>query len=134
LIPGRGVRLWVYIDINPLGLDARVPHIIIQPLVDNAVRHGIAPRAMPGHITVTARGRRGMLDLEVRDNGPGLAPGRSAKGGLGLANTRARLEHLYGEDFSFEPRNVPEGGFRVAITIPFRPFAPENDEPDQGPE
>lgn len=118
-----GERLSFELDVQPNVLDARVPHMILQPLVENAVRHGIAPRAVPGHIRVTARGRRGMLDLEVRDDGPGMPPGHSMNGGLGLSITRARLEHHYGGDFSFEPRNLAGGGFRVSITIPFRPIA-----------
>ena len=118
-----GDRLSVEYHIQPRVLDARVPHMILQPLVENAIRHGIAPRAQPGRITITARGRRGMLDLEVVDDGRGLPPGRFANGGLGLANTRARLEQLYGDDFSFEPHNAAGGGFRVALTIPFRSAA-----------
>jgi signal transduction histidine kinase len=130
-----GERLTVDYDIQPTVLDARVPHMLLQPLVENAIRHGIAPRAQPGHIRITARGRRNMLDLEVIDDGPGMPPGRPPNGrlglasatrsGVGLANTRARLEQLYGDQFSFEPRNAPGGGFRVALTIPFRPVGPE---------
>ncbi|MGH7506175.1 MAG: sensor histidine kinase [Longimicrobiales bacterium] len=116
-----GDRLFVEFDIQPQVLDARVPHMILQPLVENAIRHGIAPRAQPGTIRISARGRRDMLDLEVLDDGRGLPPGRAANGGVGLNNTRARLEQLYGENFSFEPRNAPGGGFRVSLTIPFRP-------------
>jgi two-component sensor histidine kinase len=117
-----GDRLSLVLDVQPNVLDARVPHMILQPLVENAIRHGIAPRAIPGRVVIRARGRREMLDLEVWDDGPGLTNGKAANGGLGLANTRARLQQLYGERFSFEPRNAPEGGFRVAITIPFRPI------------
>jgi sensor histidine kinase YesM len=96
--------------------------------VENAIRHGIAPRAAPGRIVIRARGRRGMLDLEVIDDGVGITPkravtGRSHNGGLGLANTRARLEQLYGASFSFEPKAMTSGGFRVALTIPFRPVS-----------
>ncbi|MGH7503553.1 MAG: sensor histidine kinase [Longimicrobiales bacterium] len=121
-----GDRLCVEIDVQHNVLDARVPHMILQPLVENAIRHGIAPRVAPGRITIRARGRRGMLDLEVIDDGVGLstrrrAPGRAHNGGLGLANTRARLEHLYGGSFGFEPKGMNGGGFRVALTIPFRP-------------
>jgi two-component system, LytTR family, sensor kinase len=116
-----GERLSVEYDIQATVLDARVPHMLLQPLVENAIRHGIAPRAQPGSIHITARGRRDMLDIEVVDDGRGMPPGRSATGGVGLANTRARLEQLYGDDFNFEPRNAPGGGFRVALTIPYRP-------------
>jgi two-component system, LytTR family, sensor kinase len=121
-----GDRLAVEYDIEPGVLDALVPHMILQPLVENAIRHGIAPRAQPGVIRIVARGRRNMLDLEVTDDGAGMPPGRSANGGVGLANTRARLEQMYGERFTFDPRNVA-GGFRVALTIPFRPVGPPDE-------
>ncbi len=126
-----GDRLDFRAEVQPQVLDARVPHMLLQPLVENAIRHGIAPRAAPGQVVIRARGRRDMLDLEVWDNGPGLANGKSANGGLGLANTRARLEQLYGERFSFDPKNAPEGGFRVAITIPFRPMTAQISEPEE---
>ena len=115
-------RLIVRIDVPPNVLDAMVPHMILQPLVENAIRHGVAPRKTPGTVTIRARGRREMLDIEVLDDGPGVPAGRSPNGGLGLANTKARLEQLYAGQFSFEPRNRAEGGFRVSLSIPFRPF------------
>ncbi len=115
-------RLTIEVDVPPNVLDARVPHMILQPLVENAIRYGVAPRAAPGHVTIRARGRRDMLDIEVLDDGPGMRPGRSPNGGLGLANTFARLQKLYGEQFSFEPRNRAEGGFRVSLSIPFDPI------------
>ena len=118
-------RLTVEMDIPHNVLDARVPHMILQPLVENAIRHGVAPRAGPGHVLIRARGRRDMLDLEVIDDGPGAPAGRSRNGGLGLANTRARLEQLYGNAFTFEPKNRAEGGFRVSLSIPFRPIDEE---------
>ena len=125
-----GDRLSVELDVDPYTLDARVPHMILQPLVENAIRHGIAPRAGPGRITIRAHGSSDTLHLEVRDDGPGLPAGKSANGGLGLANTRARLEQLYGDRFTFEPANAPDGGFRVAIRIPFRSVlvSPEPEE------
>jgi signal transduction histidine kinase len=124
-------RLIVEIDVPPNVLDAMVPHMILQPLVENAIRHGVAPRKTPGTVTIRARGRREMLDIEVTDDGPGVPAGRSANGGLGLANTKARLEQLYAGQFSFEPRNRAEGGFRVSLSIPFRPIdeaEPTNEE------
>jgi LytS/YehU family sensor histidine kinase len=118
-----GDRLSVNLDVQPNVLDARVPHMILQPLVENAIQHGIAPRAAPGHVTIRARGRRGMLDIEVCDDGPGARPGTSFQNGVGLVNTRARLDQLYGDNYSFEPGNSPDGGFRVSIAFPFRPVA-----------
>jgi signal transduction histidine kinase len=127
-----GDRLAVELDVQPNVLDARVPHMILQPLVENAIQHGVAPRVAPGTVTIRARGRRGMLDIEVRDDGPGAPPGKSLLGGVGLANTRARLEQMYGDDYSFEPGNAPGGGFRVALAIPFRAIgdAAGDDEPE----
>lgn len=116
-------RLTVEVDVPANVLDARVPHMILQPLVENAIRHGVAPRAAPGTVTIRARGRRNMLDLEVVDDGPGAQPKRrlgNGGGGVGLSNTRARLEQLYGERFTFEPKNREQGGYRVAMSIPFR--------------
>jgi two-component system, LytTR family, sensor kinase len=124
-----GERLRVEVDVPPNVLDAVVPHMIMQPLVENAIRHGVAPRAAVGTVTIRARGRRDMLDLEVLDDGPGVPPGRSTNGGLGLANVKARLQQLYGDRFSFEPRNRAEGGFRVTLSIPFRPI--EADDPEE---
>lgn len=115
-----GERLSFELDVHANVLDARVPHMILQPLVENAIRHAVAPRLSPGSIRVSARGRRNMLDLEVSDDGPGIPPGRVLNGGRGLTITRARLEQLYGSEYTFDTRNAPGGGFRVSITIPFR--------------
>lgn len=123
-------RLHVQMDVPANVLDARVPHMILQPLVENAIRHGIAPRAAPGTVTIRARGRRSMLDLEVTDDGPGATSDTFPNGGgLGLANTRARLQQLYGEQFTFEPKNRVEGGFRVSLSIPFRSI--DDAEPEE---
>jgi LytS/YehU family sensor histidine kinase len=114
-------RLTVEMEIAPETLDARTPYLILQPLVENAIRHGIAPRARAGRIGVRARRDNGMLRLEVSDNGPGItagAPGDSRKG-LGLASTRARLERLYGAGHRFEMSNRLEGGLVVTLAIPF---------------
>jgi signal transduction histidine kinase len=127
-------RLTVEVDVPSNVLDARVPHMILQPLVENAIRHGVSPRAAPGRVTIRARGRRDMLDLEVIDDGPGIQPKRLGNGsrGLGLANTRSRLEQLYGEGFSFEPKNRDEGGYRVSMSIPFRSIHQAIDEDEEG--
>jgi len=123
-----GNRLSVKLDVQANVLDARVPHMILQPLVENAIQHGVATRIAPGTVTISARGRRGMLDIEVRDNGPGVPSGTSLFDGVGLANTRARLDKIYGDDYSFEPGNAPGGGFRVALAIPFRAVGVTGDE------
>lgn len=118
-----GERLTVELDVQSNVLDARVPHMILQPLVENAIQHGVATRVAPGRVTLVARGRRGMLDIEVCDDGPGVPPDAPVLDGVGLANTRARLDQMYGDAYSFEPGNAPGGGFRVSLSIPFRPVA-----------
>jgi signal transduction histidine kinase len=128
-------RLTVEVDVPSNVLDARVPHMILQPLVENAIRHGVAPRAAPGRVTIRARGRRDMLDLEVIDDGPGIQPkrlGNGGGGGLGLSNTRSRLEQLYGEGFNFEPKNRDGGGYKVSMSIPFRSIHQAIDEEEEG--
>lgn len=120
-------RLTVTMEIEPETLEARVPNLILQPIVENAIRHGIVSRIAPGQIEVRARRDGGILQLQVKDNGPGLgsSDGTRAriKNGLGLANTRARLEQLYRADHSFEMKDVPEGGLRVTLEFPFETFA-----------
>jgi sensor histidine kinase YesM len=115
-------RLQVKMDIEPETLDARVPNLILQPLVENAVRHGVAPHAAPGLIEISARLKANKLELQVRDNGAGLPDARRAqiKEGVGWANTRARLEQLYGAGAYFDLSNRDKGGLVVSLTIPFR--------------
>ncbi len=117
-----GDRLTVGMQIAPEVLGARTPYLILQPLVENAIRHGIAPRAQPGRIEIRAASENGSLVLEVRDNGRGLAEGSetSTRRGMGLSNTRSRLEKLYGERQHFEVKNGINGGLVVRITIPFQ--------------
>lgn len=113
-------RLHVTVDIEPSCLDAQVPKMILQPLVENAIRHGIAMRSAAGHVELRGRRRGGRLRLEVRDDGPGLASGSGGlREGVGTANTRARLEQLYGQDHRFLLRNARGGGFEVILEIPF---------------
>jgi two-component system LytT family sensor kinase len=116
-------RLVVDKEIAPETLDALVPNLILQPLVENAIRHGIARRAGAGRIELRAWRDNGMLALRIRDDGPGLPTGASVstRGGVGLANCQARLEQLYGRDHRFELSNRPEGGFEVVLAFPFRP-------------
>lgn len=87
-------RLAVMIDVVPEALDCEVPSLILQPLVENAIRHGIEPLAHAGHLTIGARRDVGELVLTVRDNGPGLPAGGAGREGIGLANTRARLAEV----------------------------------------
>jgi two-component system LytT family sensor kinase len=116
-----GGRLAVAMDIDSAALDVRVPNLILQPLVENAIRHGIAPRASGGALEISARRTDGRLRLAVRDDGPGLpAGGERLRLGVGLSNTRARLRAHFGEDHAFELANDPRGGLRVTLSIPAR--------------
>ncbi len=114
-----GPRLRVQFDVDPASLAALVPNLILQPLVENAIRHGIEPHARPGHLLVRTRRQGPQLSLVVADNGGGLDPANLDEG-VGLANTRARLHHLYGPHHTFSLNNAPSGGLEAALTIPFR--------------
>jgi signal transduction histidine kinase len=110
-----GDRLTVDWDIDSTALQARVPSLVLQPLVENAIQHGIAPTTAPGTLRISARRDGDFLRLEVRDNGPGLARTQSTPG-IGLANTRARLQRLYGERQRFE---LEAGeGLTVRLQVP----------------
>ncbi|HEV3470770.1 MAG TPA: histidine kinase [Pyrinomonadaceae bacterium] len=115
-------RLTTRLDIDPQSLDTPVPNLILQPIVENALRHGVAPRSGPGRIEISAKRDNGSLRIEVRDNGPGLPaitkPNGRFREGLGLANTRARLAQLYGGSHRLEVANAPEGGLVVTLEIP----------------
>jgi two-component system, LytTR family, sensor kinase len=121
-------RLTVVMTIAPETLDARVPHLILQPLVENAIRHGIATRIEPGKVEISAsRGSDDrFLQLEIRDDGRGLDQhnerdnGVSTRRGVGLTNIRSRLEQLYGDRHRFKLENQAGGGVLVQITLPFR--------------
>lgn len=116
-------RLTVTYEVAPDALDAMVPNLILQPIVENAIRHGIVTRSGPGHIEIRASRLNGALILQVQDNGPGLSAAHDASGrlhsGVGLSNTRARLEHLYGAMQRFEMADAREGGLQVTLEIPF---------------
>jgi signal transduction histidine kinase len=117
-----GDRLSVAFDIAPETLDAQLPNLLLQPLVENSVRHGVAVRIEPGHIDIRARRAGDTLELVVCDNGPGIPPARLASPGkgVGLANTRSRLERLYGANQQLSFTEPPGGGLMVTVTIPFR--------------
>ncbi len=116
-----GDRLKVDISIANDTLDAQVPNLLLQPLVENAIRHGIAPRTAGGTVSVRAERNNSVLKLRIRDDGGGLPEDWTAdNGGVGLSNTRARLERLYGDDHRFELESGDGGGLEVRITIPFR--------------
>jgi sensor histidine kinase YesM len=132
-------RLSVETEIEPQTLQARVPNLILQPLVENAIRHGISRQSAPGRLAIRAARREGRLLLQVEDNGPGLSliseggaiapvaathttatPARTLTGGVGLANTRARLQHLYGAEHRLELTRATPRGMLVTLEIPFQ--------------
>lgn len=115
-----GDRLAVEWDLDPAALEASVPSLVLQPLVENALHHGIAALARPGRLTVRARREEAFLHLQVQDTGPGLPAETTAiRNGIGLANTASRLQRLYGSDHRFELVN--RNGLTVDVRIPFRP-------------
>ena len=126
-------RLTVKMEIDAEALDARVPNLILQPLVENAIRYGVAPRPTESTIEIRARRRNGQVELEVLDDGPGIDEMRkeAADNGIGLSNTRARLDKLYGAAHSFHLSSADGGGTRVTITIPFHP-AGDSEESSSG--
>lgn len=123
-----GDRLAVRIEVEPAALSAAVPSLVLQPLVENAIRHAIEPNPGPGRIEISGARNNGHLVLTVSDNGkdgrPGKPGGPAAGGrgqeGIGLSNTRRRLVQLYGPDQSFELGVADSGGWRVRLTLPFR--------------
>jgi two-component system LytT family sensor kinase len=115
-------RLTVRMEIAPETLDALVPNLILQPLVENAIRHGISPKDSVGVIAISSYRDDGMLRIRVCDDGPGLQEGwrMEERAGIGLANTSERLKHLYGAEHRFDLRNGDGGGMVAAVAIPFR--------------
>jgi LytS/YehU family sensor histidine kinase len=118
-------RLTVELDVEEQALGAEVPNLILQPLVENAIRHGIAPRPGPGRVDVRARREGERLILEVADDGRGLPQNAVPSEGIGLSNARERLRHLYGEAGSLELIPLARG-LSVTLTLPFR-LAPVRD-------
>jgi len=114
-------RLTTYIYVDPEVLDVRVPNLILQPIVENAMRHAIT-RVDAGKIEITAAPRNGSVRIQIQDNGPGLDAdhtlGHRNGRGLGLTNTQARLNGLYGDKAYFELSNRPTGGLTVTLEIP----------------
>ena len=117
-----GDRLTLAFELEPQTLPAQVPHLILQPVVENAIQHAIAPRATRGHIKIEAKRLNSLLRLEVRDNGPGIISNSDLFGaeGVGLSNVRARLHQIYGSEFRFELMNARDGGLAVVMEIPFQ--------------
>lgn len=122
--------LTVHLEVEPGARLALVPHLILQPLVENAIRHGLAVRSAPGSVGVRAWVTDSRLHLEVLDNGVGLSPTRTSfRPGIGLKNAKSRLTQLYGDDHRFELRSGQDGGTVVALEIPYRSRALLADQP-----
>jgi two-component system, LytTR family, sensor kinase len=114
-------RLSVTFDIAPETRDAQVPSLLLQPLVENAIKHGVARKSGHGHIDISARRDGDKLHLEVRDDGAGLSESAfvAFQKGIGVSTTRARLECLFGADFRFEFHRLPQG-LAVVVALPWR--------------
>ena len=113
-------RMKVEIDTDPEILDAALPHMILQPLVENAVRHGIARSSSAGRIRIHVRRTADLLEMSVEDDGPGLGTASTGQShGIGLANTRARLTQLYGDAAKLCIVDREPGGVVATISLPF---------------
>lgn len=112
-------RLRIEIEVPDTLLGARVPSLILQPLIENAIQHGIAARAGAGRVRLTAACVDAHLHLTVYNDGPALASS-PAQSGVGLANVRTRLQHLYGDAFAFDLHDVPSCGVEAALSLPYR--------------
>jgi two-component sensor histidine kinase len=117
-----GERLSVFVDIPADTLDAQVPHLLLQPLVENAVQHGIARLSSKGQLSISGRHEAESLCVIIRDNGPGFEgpDGSDSKGGLGIRTSYERLRTLYGSNQSLQFARPSNGGTEVTIRIPFR--------------
>lgn len=115
-----GTRLDVQLDIDPNAMDCLVPALLLQPLVENAIRHGLEPLATTGILRIATSRSENELVLKVADNGVGLPDTPGARTGFGLANVRERLAALYGKNFQFEVLPRETGGVLVQVRLPVR--------------
>jgi two-component sensor histidine kinase len=122
-----GPRLSIDWDIAPETLQALVPNLLLQPLLENSIKHAVAPFSTPGRITIWSHRENNTLVVRVTDNGPGLPEQNnlSKQKGIGLTNTQARLRALYGNQHRIEFKRPDGGGFMVEIAIPFGSAATE---------
>ena len=111
-------RLTVNLEIDPQTLEVLVPNLILQPIVENAVQHGIARQTDAGLIMIRASKLQDRLLIEVEDNGPGLNANQNGSSGIGLKNTKSRLQQFYGDDFSFQLGSANGRGVLVSMNIP----------------
>lgn len=113
-----GDRLTIDMNVDDSLLGARVPNLILQPIVENAIKYGVAAVDRPSTVTIRAEKTGGELRLQVRDDGPGMP--RNPRRGVGLSNTEARLRQLYGSEQKLELTSPDDGGVLVSISMPFR--------------
>jgi sensor histidine kinase YesM len=114
-------RLGVHVDIDRDARDCLVPSMLLQPLVENAIRHGIEPREGKGDVQVSVRREADTLRINISDSGAGFAlgrDGRPAREGIGIANTRERLDHIYGTNASLTLQNRTGGGAEAIVVLP----------------
>lgn len=123
-----GDRLVVVREIAPSTESALVPNLLLQPIVENAIKHGIEPKMEPGRIVIrSCEMPKGQLRIEIEDNGRGLTGGRGLGSGVGTSNCQARLRQLYGNSGEFRLEPVPEGGIRAVVQFPIQmPFQSRN--------
>jgi LytS/YehU family sensor histidine kinase len=116
-----GDRLSVDREIDPSVHDAMVPNLLLQPIVENAIKHGIEPRSEPGRIVIRARpSGEGRLRIEIQDNGRGLSGDRGVGSGVGTSNCKARLAQLYGKNGVFTLAPAQGGGVLAVVEMPLR--------------
>jgi len=118
-----GDRLKLGMKAGPDVLDAAVPYLVLQPLVENAIRHGVAPLTVPGGIDIRVERTGAQLTIEVSNDGRQPESGAANHAGIGLANVAERLRHLYGEDQRLEAGWGGDGRFHVRLALPLRPVA-----------
>jgi sensor histidine kinase YesM len=112
-------RLTVTTDVDPDALDALVPTLVLQPLVENAIQHGIAPLANGGRVEISAKRDGAHVRITVSDDGPGMSSTPRSAGGVGLSNTRERLTRLYDGTHRFDVANGPAGGVTAELRVPY---------------
>jgi LytS/YehU family sensor histidine kinase len=121
-------RLQFTVEVPAELLPAQVPSLILQPMVENAVKHGIAQRVQGGLIRVSAARSNGTLTLRVYNDGPSLPAGwEKIPSGIGIVNVRTRLQSLYGDAFDFTLQNQAPAGVEASVSLPFVPFSSGND-------
>jgi LytS/YehU family sensor histidine kinase len=113
-------RLQFSVDVPQELLPAQIPSLILQPMVENAIKHGIARRVQGGAIRITASRSNGTLTVRVYNDGPSLPAGwQTSPSGIGILNVRTRLQNLYGNQFELNMRNQQPGGVEATVSVPF---------------